>query len=77
MPATLPDSFSAEDAGSALGGSCIARAARRMFRPGRGTSRKERGHRGVRPRHPEAGAPFGSDLAGGFLDTARLRVRFR
>src|SRR5665213_3860420 len=42
----------------------------RMLPPGRGTSRKERGHRGVRPRHPEARAPFGCDLRGGFL--ARL-----
>ena len=37
-------------------GSCIAAGRPHMFTAGRGTSRKERGHRGVRPRHPETGS---------------------
>jgi len=43
-----------------------------MLHPDADLSRKERGHRGVRPRHPETGGPPGQPEDGSSSDSVRV-----
>ena len=61
-----------EDAGSLQQGTCIARLRQMYVHSRRGLELKERGHRGVRPRHHETGSPSGRPEDGSSSGSVRV-----